>query len=292
MATHSPKPDFMAPGKKIAVRRSAQPALLNVESAQLSDRGRVREGNEDYLGSAVPATTEGARTHGWLFALADGVGGHENGEIASRTAIETLVAGFRTAPPDQPLPALLSWLIHAANSQVYEIGHSIRAHGLAMATTVVACALRFDRAVVAHVGDSRCYLVRRGQAHLLTRDHTVAGEQMRMGVLSKKEARVAETRHLLSRSLGTELFVAVDTCEQLLLTGDILLLCSDGLHAAIPDAELGRLVAGHANLNAAAQELVAIANHRDGSDNVSIQLIRVLGVERVGMYRGRPYKLR
>ncbi len=292
MATHSQKPDFMTPAKKIVVRRSAQPAVLNVECAQLSDRGRMRAGNEDYLGSAVPCGKEDARSHGWLFALADGVGGHENGEIASRTAIETLVGGFKAAPADQPLASLLSWLIQAANSQVYEVGHSIRTHGLAMATTVVACALRFDRAVVAHVGDSRCYLIRRGQAQLLTRDHTVAGEQMRLGVLSKQEARVAETRHLLSRSLGTELFVAVDTCEQLLLTGDILLLCSDGLHAAIPDSELGRLVAAHADLNAAARELIAIANHRDGSDNVSIQLIRVLGVERVGMYRGRPYKLR
>lgn len=274
------------------MRRSGHPALLELDFAHLSDRGRVRDGNEDYVGSCVPATRDIARSHGWLFALADGVGGHEKGEVAARTAVETVVAGFEAAPNEQPHAALLTWLIQAANTHVYELGHQQNEGGVPMATTIVACALRYDRAVVAHVGDSRCYLVRRGHARLLTRDHTVAAEQSRLGVLSRKEAETADTRHLLSRSLGSELFVAVDTSEQLLLTGDVLLLCSDGLHGAVPDAELGRIIAAHTELSAAAQELVSIANRRDGSDNVSVQLIRVRSVERVGMYRGRPYKLR
>ncbi|MFZ3210187.1 MAG: hypothetical protein WA188_01615, partial [Terriglobales bacterium] len=144
----------------------------------------------------------------------------------------------------------------------------------------------------AHVGDSRCYLIRRGHARLLTRDHTVAGEQLRLGVLSTQEAASARTRHLLSRSLGNDLFVAVDTSEDLLLTGDVLLLCSDGLHGPVTAADMAHVVSSRADLQAAAQELVAIANQRDGSDNISLQLIRVRGVERMGMYRGRPYKLR
>ena len=173
-----------------------------------------------------------------------------------------------------------------------ETGLKIGPGGAAMATTLVACALRFDRAVVAHVGDSRCYLIRSGGAAALTRDHTVAGEQARLGLLSAQEAAEVETRHVLSRSLGGDLFVGVETGEHQVLAGDVLALCSDGLYGAVPESDLARVVSHSLDLNAAARELVALANERDGSDNISVQLVRVRSVERVGMYRGRPYKLR
>jgi protein phosphatase len=161
-----------------------------------------------------------------------------------------------------------------------------------MATTLVACALRFDRAAVANVGDSRCYLIRLGHARLLTRDHTVASEHARLGLLSAQEAAEASTRHVLTRSLGTELFVGVETSDNLVLAGDVLLLCTDGLHGAVGAEEMAHLVSHSADLNTAAQKLVALANQRDGSDNISVLLIRVRSVERAGMYRGRPYRLR
>ena len=268
------------------MHRSPHNSLLDVEYAQLSDRGCVRENNEDYLGCALPATPEEARTRGWLFALADGVGGQAQGQVASKAAIEKLVAGFREAPKHEAHTGLLSRLVQAANTHVYETGRSASPGGVAMATTIVACALRFDRVAVAHVGDSRCYLIRRGHAKPLTRDHTVAREQRRLGVAS------AANRHLLSRSLGNDLFVAVDTSESLVLAGDVLLLCSDGLYGSVTAADMAQVIAQRTGLQAAAQELVAIANQRDGSDNISLQLIRIRGVERVGMYRGRPYKLR
>ena len=264
--------------------------MLDLEFAQLSDRGRVRSGNEDYLGCAVPSVPAEARSHGWLFALADGVGGHDRGEVASRTAVESLVAGFRDAQAGESHLALLPRLVQAANARVYETGHTTGSAG--MSTTVVASALRYDRAVVAHVGDSRCYLIRRGQPTVVTRDHTVAGEQARLGLLSAREAAEASHRHVLSRSLGSELFVAVDTSEHQLLPGDTLVLCSDGLHGAVQAAELAHTIAHATDLTDAAAKLVALANQRDGSDNISVQLIRVRNVERVGMYRGRPYKLR
>jgi len=286
MLRYSQGPLLWGAGTDAGMQRSSHNALLEVEFAHLSDRGCVRENNEDYVGSALPATPEQARTHGWLFALADGVGGQEQGQVASEAAVEKLVAGFRAAPKDEPLASLLKRLIQAANTHVYETGHAAAPVRVAMATTIVACALRFDRVVVAHVGDSRCYLIRRGRARLLTRDHTVAAEQLRMGVAS------ATNRHLLSRSLGNDLFVAVDTSEHLLVAGDVLLLCSDGLHGSVTASDMTQVVSRRADLQAAAQELVAIANQRDGSDNISLQLIRVRGVERVGMYRGRPYKLR
>lgn len=265
--------------------------MLDVEFAQLSDPGRVREQNEDYLGYVLPPTPEQARTHGWLFALADGVGGQEYGEVASRAAVECLLSGFRQAAAGQSLSTLLPRLVQAANAHVLEAGLGAGPGGAAIATTLVACALRFDRAAVVHVGDSRCYLVRRSHAAALTRDHTVANDHVRLGLVPPREAAGVPTRHMLSRSLGGELFVNADTSEHQLVTGDVLVLCSDGLHGAVAASEIARIVSHTADLNAAAQELVALANRRDGSDNVTVQLVRVRGVERVGMYRGRPYRL-
>jgi len=142
------------------------------------------------------------------------------------------------------------------------------------------------------VGDSRCYLIRDKKARVITHDHTVANEQLRLGILSKKEADSVPTRHVLSRSLGSGLFVKVEIDELPLAPGDVLLLCSDGLHGAVGDGEIASTVARNQDLEATIRELVNSANQQDGSDNVSVQLIRVRGVERMGMYRGRPYKLR
>jgi len=267
-------------------------SMLDVEFAQLSDRGRVREHNEDYLAYSLPTTPAEVRSHGWLFALADGVGGHAQGEVASRAAVESLIAGFRGSAGGELPTVLLPRLVQAANAHVYETGSAAGAGGAGMSTTLVACALRFNRAVVAHVGDSRCYLLRSGRATVLTRDHTVASEQASLGLLSAREAAEATTRHVLSRSLGSNLFVNVETSDHQVLRGDVLLLCSDGLHGAVTALDMAHAVGHSGSLNAAAERLVALANERDGGDNISIQLIRVREVERVGMYRGRPYKLR
>ncbi len=266
--------------------------MLELEFAQLSDPGRVRGHNEDFLGYVAPDSPEQARSQGWLFAVADGVGGQDLGEVASRTAVESILEGFRRSAPGEPHSGVLQRLVQAANTRVYETGKAAGPGGVPMATTVVTCALRFDRAAIAHVGDSRCYLIRRGAASVLTRDHTVVNDQVRLGVMSAKEAERAETRHVLNRSLGSDLFVNVDTSEHQVLPGDVLLLCSDGLHGAVPETEIAAAVSHHADLNTAARHLVDLANERDGSDNATVQLIRIQGVERIGMYRGRPYKLR
>jgi len=266
--------------------------MLDLEFAELSDVGPVRGHNEDYSGHALPASEVEGRTHGWLFAVADGVGGEERGEVASQTAIESLIAGFRAAPRGEAHTVLMPRLVQSANTRIYELGKAASPGGSRMATTIVACALRYDRVVVAHVGDSRCYLIRRGAALQVTRDHTVVAEQVRLGLLSAREAAVAETRHLLSRSLGNDLFVNVEIDDRQVQVDDVLLLCSDGLHGPVEGREIGEIVKWNPNLETAARKLIALANERDGGDNVSVQLIRVRGVERMGMYRGRPYKLR
>jgi PPM family protein phosphatase len=274
-----------------AARSPVSAAGLELEFALASDPGHKRGHNEDFLGYSAPSTAEEIRRRGWLFAVADGVGGQDLGEVASRTAVETLTAGFGGAPLDEAHSALLPRLVQAANIKVYETGRATGPGGTAMATTLVACGLRYDRAVVAHVGDSRCYLIRNGHAMTITRDHTVVNDQVRLGVMSAREAAKAETRHILSRSLGLDLFVSVDASEHQVLGGDVLLLCSDGLHGAVSGAEIARTVSS-GDLQSAAKTLIELANEHDGSDNVSVLLVRVQSVERVGMYRGRPYKLR
>jgi serine/threonine protein phosphatase PrpC len=265
--------------------------MLDLEFVERTDDGRVREHNEDYLGYAAPATPARVRSHGWLFALADGVGGHEKGEVASRAAIESLLAGFQGSPGGESHAALLPRLVQKANAHVLETAVAGGRECAGMATTLVACALRFDRVTVVHVGDSRCYLIRGGKAVQITRDHTIANEQIRLGLVSAQEAGESSTRHILSRSLGTEMVVNVETNDHQLFPGDVLLQCSDGLHNSVEASDMSALCSHGLDLLGAAENLVALANERDGSDNISVQLIRVRDVERMGMYRGRPYKL-
>jgi serine/threonine protein phosphatase PrpC len=279
-------------GRMNGVVPAPQTSMLDIQFAELSDVGRIRPHNEDYLGHFEPDGHMQARSHGWLFVLADGVGGHEKGEVASHAAVESMLKGFKHAPKNEPLAGLLHNLVQAANARVFEVALETGPSGAGMATTLVACALRYDRVTVAHVGDSRCYLIRQGKVALLTDDHTVVNEQVKLGLLSAQEAAEGENRHILSRSLGTTLFVGVETSETVVLPGDVLLLCSDGLHSSVTPVDIARTIAGHPELKAAAQSFVELANQRDGNDNISVQLIRVRSVERVGMYRGRPYKLR
>jgi protein phosphatase len=265
--------------------------MLDLEFVALTDVGRARDHNEDYLGYSSPTTPAQVRTHGWLFALADGVGGHEKGEVASKTAIESIIAGFPNAKDGESHSALLQRLVQQANISVFEAAVMGGREHAGMATTIVACALRYDRVSVAHVGDSRCYLIRNGKAAQITRDHTIAGEQVRMGLITAQEAAEGETSHILSRSLGTELIANIDVNDHQIFAGDVLLLCSDGLHGVVDASEMAAVCGQGQDLHLAAERLVALANDRGGGDNISVQLIRIRGVERMGMYRGRPYKL-
>lgn len=271
---------------------AATSSMLSLEYTGLTDPGPVRENNEDYFGCALPSTELEGRSHGWLFVLADGVGGQDRGEVASRTAVESVIEGFRAAPKGEALTTILPRVVQKANLRVYEAGREASPGGSNMATTIVACALRYDRAVIAHVGDSRCYVIRHGLASQLTRDHTVVAEQMRMGLLSKKEASESDVRHLLSRSLGSNLFANVEITDHQVQPGDILLLCSDGLHGCVESSGIAETIAWNRDLDSAAAKLIARAKDGGGTDNITVQLIRIVEVERMGMYRGRPYKLR
>jgi PPM family protein phosphatase len=240
----------------------------------------------------LPETEEHARHHGWLFVLADGVGGHERGEVASQMAVQHLTRNFRQATHGEAASATLQRLIQRANLEIYEAAMATGPAGRSMATTVVSCVLRYDRATVAHVGDSRCYLLRHGRAHAITRDHTVSQEQLRMGLITVRDAAGAQTANVLSRSVGGDMIVNVDIEEEQIYPGDVLVLCSDGLHNSVKERDLTEIAGAGAPLDQAAERLIALARERDGRDNISVQLIRINTVERVGLYRGRHYKLR
>ena len=265
--------------------------MLDVEFTQLSDIGRTRQHNEDYLGYVLPYTPAQLRSHGCVFVLADGVGGQQKGEVASQLAVETVLQGFSKAKAGEPHKNLLTKLVQAANLKVYEQGQESRSSA-GMASTIVATALRADRATIAHVGDSRCYLVRDGRARQITRDHSIAAEQLRMGILSAKEAAESTNRHLLSRSVGNDMVVNVEIDEVQVVKGDVLLQCSDGLHGSVMPEDMAAVLAHAGSLSKTVERLVELANQRDGGDNISVQLVRVHDVERTGMYRGRPYNLR
>jgi protein phosphatase len=268
--------------------------MLNIEFAELSHPGYQREQNEDSFGHVLPSSPAQGQSQGWFFAMADGMGGHEQGEIASQLAIKTATDGFRKIPKGVMHVSLLPRLVQEANAAVYDAGHASATRGARMGTTFVGCALRFDSAVISHVGDSRCYLFRNIVAPSLsplTRDHTMADEQVRLGILSRKEAALVEGRHVLTRALGSEMFVAADTVTVNIQPGDVLLLCTDGLHGYVEDKAIRLILERHSNLDRAAEALISAANEAGGHDNVSVQLIRVLTVERMGLYRGRPYRL-
>jgi protein phosphatase len=213
------------------------------------------------------------------------------GEVASATAVSVVTRGFEQAQADTLLLGLLPRLVQHANAAVHDCRLAPEYRGKNMATTLVTCALRHDQAVVSHVGDSRCYLVRHGRARQITQDHTWVAQQRKLGLISKSEVAESESRHLLIRSLGPEMFVSPDTTAVSLLAGDMLVLSTDGLHDELSDTAIAEIASQPKTVEDIARELVERAVEIDGNDNTSAQVIRIRSVEQVGMYRGRPYRL-
>jgi serine/threonine protein phosphatase PrpC len=265
--------------------------MLDVQFGQASDPGKVRKNNEDSSGTFIPSSRQQVRSHGFLFVVADGVGGMDLGEIASAKAVAVITDEFGQSQADSMLMGLMPRLIQSANSAVHDIRLTPEYRGKQMATTLVACALRHDQAVVSHVGDSRCYLVRDGQARQITQDHTWVNQQRKMGLISAADIAESDARHVLIRSLGPEMFVSPDTTALTVRPGDVLVLCTDGVHDELDPDQIADVVSQNKDIQQIAEELVARAVEVDGNDNTTALIIRVRSVEQVGMYRGRPYRL-
>ncbi|HEV2277034.1 MAG TPA: protein phosphatase 2C domain-containing protein [Acidobacteriaceae bacterium] len=263
--------------------------MLEIEFGQATHPGKVRTNNEDCTGYFEPRSRQEARSRGWFFALADGVGGFEFGEIASARAIQVVCEEFSECQENTSLISLLPRLIQHANVAVHDEGLVRERRGSHMATTIVTCALRHDQAFIAHVGDSRCYHLRDRRAVPITQDHTWVNEQRKLGLLSSADVESAETRHMLTRSLGPELFITADSNTVSLRPGDRLVLCSDGLYGGLQNADIARLASQTKNLDEVARDLVCSSVDADGSDNTTAVVIGIRSIEAMAMYRGRLY---
>lgn len=247
----------------------AAPAEMTIEVEALSHAGTERDHNEDAAGLVLERATRA------VVAVADGVSGQEGGEVASRLAIEVLLRAFAEAPERLGAAERLYRAVQQANIEIYD--RSIAVPELrGMATTLTAVVVDAGAATVVHVGDSRLYLLRGGNLTQLTRDHTVAAEKARYGLMSKGKARVHVDRGALTRSVGRELIVSRDRATHRLLDGDALLLCSDGLYNVLDDAELERTVRGRDPARAC-RALVEAANARGTPDNLTAAVVRVTG---------------
>ena len=257
--------------------------MLDVVYGQATEPGRVWPRNADAAAAYVPRSRQEVRSKGWMFAVADGRGATELGNIASLRAVDKMVDEFANAAEGASLASLMPRLVQHANAAVHDEALTPDHRGRRFATTLIACALRGDVAVTSHVGDSRCYHVRDKEARLVTRDHTSVGEQTRAGTITSLEAEHSENRHVLTRSLGPEISVSPEMGNLSVLPGDLLVLCTDGLYEAMYPEDIARIVSQDKDPSALARELVTYALQVDGSDNATAQVIRVRSIEPVSL---------
>jgi serine/threonine-protein kinase len=251
--------------------------------AELSCTG-IRSHNEDFVLFWEPESDREKEARGSIALLADGLGGHDAGEVASRMAVTTALEVFRNAEPGTTPNQLLSRLFNDANLAVYDAGMD-GAAAVRMATTLTVSLFRHNEVAIGHVGDSRAYLVRQGQIRQLTSDHTYVAMQMKMSLISKEEAMSSDMRSMLTRSIGQNPTVQVDYDRAILRDHDTIIQCSDGLHACLTDHELRDTVNRLPPVEACDQ-LVRLAQKRGSQDNISVQVVRIENVPRVGYYRG------
>jgi len=257
---------------------------MKITYAELSSTGPVRPHNEDFVLFWEPEGEQGRQARGAVSLLADGVGGQGFGEVASKLAVETALRVFRDADPTTTDNQLLWRMFNAANLAVYDAGMA-QGGGDRMATTLTVSLFRRNEVAIGHVGDSRAYLIRQGTIKQLTSDHTYVAMQVKMSLISKQDAMNSELRGLLTRSIGANPTVQVDYSRAILRTGDIVVQCSDGLHGSVTESEIKDYVSRMPPA-AACEQLSQLAERRGSEDNISVQVLRVENVQRVGYYRG------
>ncbi|MEA2166725.1 MAG: family protein phosphatase [Solirubrobacteraceae bacterium] len=238
--------------------------LRVAEKWQDSDVGRARTGNEDSYFVQSP-----------LFVLADGMGGAQAGEVASEIAIEAFREGL---PPADTLEEALAQTIALANTRVYDMSVSA-SQFQGMGTTCTVAYVDEHEVVIAHVGDSRGYIFRDGDFVRLTRDHSLVGELVDRGKVTEEEALVHPQRSVITRAVGPEPTVRVDTDRITARSGDVFLLCSDGLTDMVREDALKPIIAEAGSLEQAGRALIAAANDAGGRDNITVILFRLEEVE-------------
>lgn len=253
-----------------------------IEICHCTDKGLVRDLNEDTLASDLDLG---------VVVLADGMGGCQAGEVASRIAVDTVIQDLwqprkkidKTVVKNKnysnglhQVSILLEQAVVKANQAIFQESEANSSrHG--MGTTVVAAVFERDFISIVHIGDSRLYRLRNDEFKLLTKDHSIVQELLDCGLYTEEEARTAPQRHLLTRALGVSVEVVVDVQEQYTVAGDIYLFCSDGLSDMLTNEEIAQVIKDYRDdLAHATRALVDMANFKGGMDNISVVLVRVL----------------
>ncbi|MHB8383775.1 MAG: protein phosphatase 2C domain-containing protein [Candidatus Binataceae bacterium] len=249
---------------------SAEPAshAAIFDLAMLSDVGTNRPDNEDCCGHLIDAPDAA------VFAVADGIGGYEGGEVASAMAIELTLQAWRESPAAWGAAKRLARAVQFANIEIHNRALAVP-ELRRMGTTLTAVAIEKGMLAAAHVGDCRLYLARHHTISQLTKDHTMVAEKVRMGLLTAERARNHPERSMLVRSIGQELIVSVDRISMPLVQGDRLILCSDGLHNVLRDSEIEHMTRD-SDAGAACRALVETANERGTADNLTVAVFTML----------------
>jgi len=236
-----------------------------------TDVGKTRDHNEDSFGVGAP---EQAERLGDLLVVCDGMGGHAAGEVASKIGVETILSMYY-GEASEDRAHVLEQAFEQANEQIYARGNG------SMGTTGVAALLLHDALHIANVGDSRAYLIRDGEIRQISRDHSFVGDQVAAGLITADQARSSPHRNVITRALGYQSGVTVDMFRWPLQIDDIIVLCSDGLHGMVTDAEIAR-IAGEASPDTAVHQLIDLANSRGGTDNITVAIAQVEQLDWIG----------
>ncbi len=247
-----------------------------------TDLGRVRENNEDKFDFFIPEDDETLKYRGILLAVADGMGGHAAGQIASELALKKIIRTYYEKNSLEPRDAL-KYAIIEANSLIHDAATAISERS-GMGATVTAAVFWDNLLIIGQVGDSRAYIYDNSENVLrqITQDHSWVSEQVRLGALTEEEAKSSPFKNVITRALGTSAEVDVDLFEEKVHPKNVVLLCTDGLHGMVSDTEIAEILSSK-GLSEAALELVNLANKNGGTDNITVILARL---ERLQKQRG------
>lgn len=254
-----------------------------VSYACVSEKGR-RPRNEDSIGFYQSKDEEERRTHGAVVILADGVGGAGQGDIASKLAVESATRAFLESKPNTNPSTVLFQMFNGANHAIYD---ARTRDGSKMGTTLSVSLFRNNEVNIAHVGDCRVYLIQAGRLRRVTNDHSYAGVQVKLGIITVEEAQHSDLRTILTRSVGQDMMVRADYHTLTVNRGDYVVQCCDGLYCYMSEGEIYDIVT-KIPPEQACQRLVDLALSRSSDDNLSVQIVQVKDVERLSYYRGLP----
>ncbi|MCL6518376.1 MAG: Stp1/IreP family PP2C-type Ser/Thr phosphatase [Armatimonadetes bacterium] len=256
--------------------------IVSTRLGAKTDLGLVRENNEDKFEFFEPEEPELLAAKGLFYAVADGMGGHASGQIASELALKMIIRNYYT-DFSEDIEQSLEAAFKAANAYIYDVGQSIPERS-GMGTTCTAAVICEDKLHIAHVGDSRAYMIRSGKIRQLTQDHSWVAEQVQRGAMTEEEAMMSPFRNVITRSLGVTPDVEVDFYQEELKRGDVILMCSDGLSGYVSDAEILEIVS-EASPALAALKLIDRANGHGGGDNITALIVSIKSIDRCGSKR-------